>query len=299
MDLDALADDLSRAVPDLRPLGPLRLLDTGFGSVAVETRGGVIFRIARHPRAAEGHEREWRLLPLLSSRLPVRIPEPRWRIPRDTPGFPLGAIGYEKLPGVALTPDPMRERSLAEQVAAVIRRLHDVPLEEVSAAGLPGPDDWHAAHEDVLARAVPALKGFLSPDELAAVEAWAERFLSDGALGSFEPTLVHGDLWYGNLLRDPSGGEIVGLVDWENAAVGDPAQDLATQFHLGQAFGNRVVDECAAGRLPEGLRHRVRRLWEFREFTGIALSLDADDPEELRESVEKLRRSPVLSGRTS
>lgn len=299
MDLDALADDLGRTVPDLRPVGPLRLLDTGFGSVAVETRGGVIFRIARHPRAAEGHERERRLLPLLSSRVLVRVPEPRWRIPRDTPGFPLGAIGYEKLPGAALSPDLIRERSLAEQVAGIIRGLHDVPPEEVSAADLPGPGEWHAAHEAVLAKAVPAAGGFLSPDELAAVEGWAERFLSDGALGSFEPTLVHGDLWYGNLLADLSSGEIIGLVDWENAAVGDPAQDLATQFHLGEAFGNRVVDGYAGGRPPEGLRHRVRRLWEFREFTGVALSLDAGDPEELRESVEKLRRSPVLSGRTS
>lgn len=302
MDAESLAQDLARALPDLGPIAPLRVLDTGFGSIVVETGNGAVFRIARHPRAAEGHDREWRLLPLLAPHLSVRIPEPRWRIPRGSPGFPLGAIGYEKLPGSPLTADGTRHlslSSLAEQVGAIIRRLHAVPLEEMSRAELPGPEDRRAAQEAVLAQAVPALRDALSPEEWAAVDTWAEEFLADDALVSVQPTLIHGDFWYGNLLIDPSTGAVNGLLDWEQAAVADPAQDLATQFHLGEAFGNRVVDIYTQGRSPDALaplRHRVLRLWEFREFTGVALSLDLDDPDEFRESVEKLRRSPVLSG---
>lgn len=41
-----------------------------------------------------------------------------------------------------------------------------------------------------------------------------------------EPTLLHGDFWPGNLLW--RGGEIVAVLDWEDAAVGDPASDLAS-----------------------------------------------------------------------
>ncbi|MBV9293510.1 MAG: phosphotransferase family protein [Frankiales bacterium] len=39
-----------------------------------------------------------------------------------------------------------------------------------------------------------------------------------------EPTVVHGDFRLGNLMVDPSG--IVGVLDWELAHVGDPAEDL-------------------------------------------------------------------------
>ena len=42
---------------------------------------------------------------------------------------------------------------------------------------------------------------------------------------SNEPVLVHGDFWPGNLLwRD---GAIAGVIDWEDALVGDPLADLA------------------------------------------------------------------------
>jgi aminoglycoside phosphotransferase (APT) family kinase protein len=38
-------------------------------------------------------------------------------------------------------------------------------------------------------------------------------------------TLLHGDYWPGNLLWH--GGEVVGLLDWEDAALGDPLSDVA------------------------------------------------------------------------
>lgn len=43
--------------------------------------------------------------------------------------------------------------------------------------------------------------------------------------GGRTPTLLHGDYWPGNLLW--RGNEIVALLDWEDAALGDPLSDLA------------------------------------------------------------------------
>ncbi len=50
------------------------------------------------------------------------------------------------------------------------------------------------------------------------------------------PVLLHGDFWPGNLLwRD---GELVAIIDWEDAAVGDPLADVAnSRLEMLWAFG--------------------------------------------------------------
>lgn len=44
-----------------------------------------------------------------------------------------------------------------------------------------------------------------------------------------EATLLHGDFWSGNVLwdRNERGPEIVAVIDWENAVIGDPVEDVA------------------------------------------------------------------------
>lgn len=51
------------------------------------------------------------------------------------------------------------------------------------------------------------------------------RFLDEVDLALSQPSLVHRDLKFTNLLRDKNGK--VWIVDWENAILGDPLYDLA------------------------------------------------------------------------
>ena len=50
------------------------------------------------------------------------------------------------------------------------------------------------------------------------------------------PVLLHGDFWPGNLLwRD---GQLAGIIDWEDAAIGDPLADVAnSRLEILWAFG--------------------------------------------------------------
>ncbi len=111
-DLAQIELTLGRLFPELR-VAPIRVLETGFESLVVETRGGAIFRVARHERAAEGHAREARLLPVLGPRLPVGVPIPRWRVEPGLPSFPFGAMGYRGLAGQPLRPEAGRPRQPA------------------------------------------------------------------------------------------------------------------------------------------------------------------------------------------
>ena len=108
--------------------------------------------------------------------------------------------------------------ALAWQCGAALARIHAVDI-----AG--GPDlrhtqpraevahlaDWHARH------------GTVRP-----VFQLALRWLADNAPADVAPALVHGDFRNGNLMVDleADGGQLVGVLDWELACLGDPMADL-------------------------------------------------------------------------
>jgi aminoglycoside phosphotransferase (APT) family kinase protein len=56
-----------------------------------------------------------------------------------------------------------------------------------------------------------------------------------------EPVVLHGDYWPGNVLwRD---GRLVGVIDWEEAAFGDPMADLANiRLEIVWHFGTAAMD---------------------------------------------------------
>lgn len=76
-DLEAIAENLKVAFPTLRQVVPVRLIDVGFGSVVIETAGGIVFRVARSQAAGDGHARETRFLSALRPRVSVAVPNPR------------------------------------------------------------------------------------------------------------------------------------------------------------------------------------------------------------------------------
>jgi aminoglycoside phosphotransferase (APT) family kinase protein len=276
-----IGERLQRRFPEL-VIEPLTVLDIGFGSTVVETPGGIIFRIARHERAARGQARELVLLPQLHERLPVAVPKPEWRVePGDD--FAFGAIGYRKLGGTPLEPGEESEQ-LARDVAAFLRGLHD--LRDVD--GPAAPEDL----EELDGATRAPLRGLLQTTEFERLERWWDDLRSDESLSQFEPVLRHGDLWHENLLV--ADGRLVGVLDWGAAAVGDPAEDFAPLRHVSEAFAEAVLDAYEAN---ESLRRRERRRWEIRELYGVRLALTLDDAEELTDAVRKLRAGPVLARR--
>ncbi len=292
--------DLRAAFPDLASVTPIGLLGAGFRSIAVETDGGLVFRIAGNRSAADGHAKETRLLPALQGRVPVAVPDPRWHA-GPSAAFPFGLIGYPKLPGAPLLPELLARADLpglAARIAAFLLALHRFPPEEAAALGLPGPDDREAELAAMRAEVLPPLRAALTREEYRTVRRWWDTFLADRALRDYQPALIHGDLWYENVLVDSAARAVTGVIDFENAAVGDPAQDFATQLHLGEAFAALVLDayRAAGGTLDARFLHRLRKLWELREFDGLHFAIRAADREEFDDAIRKLRAGPVLNG---
>jgi aminoglycoside phosphotransferase (APT) family kinase protein len=95
---------------------------------------------------------------------------------------------------------------------------------------------------------------------------------------------------------DEGATRLTGVVDFEDAALGDPAQDFATLLHLGESFAARVnaAHAAAGGVLDATFAYRRRRLWELRELEGLAFAIRTADAAEIADALAKLRRGPIL-----
>jgi aminoglycoside phosphotransferase (APT) family kinase protein len=107
-------------------------------------------------------------------------------------------------------------RALAARAVALLTQVRAVPAERTGLAGEPA-----VTPQAELAR----WGGLIERTPLhAAARPLADALQRSAPPPTPVPSLVHGDFHYGNLLfRD---GEIVALLDWEIAALGDPLGDL-------------------------------------------------------------------------
>ncbi len=294
LSLDEIARALGRLYPEL-DVGDVRPLATGFGSIAVETADGVVFRIPRWEGPANGQATELRALPFLAGRLPVAIPDPRWRIEPGDPALPLGAMGYRKLAGVTPAPGRIRMDVLAGDLGAFFDALHGVPVTEAEKVGLtpwvPPLEGFQRQRDSVL----EPLRGALTAAEYRRVVRWWDALLADDTMVEFEPAVRHGDPWYGNLLVDPATGRLAAVLDWEGVEIGDPAWDFAAQLDLADELFRRTIE--AYSRRNPALVRRARILFEVRQFGGVRLARELGDETELVDAVAKLRAGSILAGR--
>lgn len=293
-----IGDALAAAFPEAQPVWPLRVLGHGFRSVVVATASGVVFRIGKCPEAAAGYAREARLLPRLQRRLPVAVPEPRWHR-GPCAAFPNGVIGYPLLAGQPLgdrLPAGADRQRIAADLAAFLVALHRFPVEDAADVALPGPATEQARLVALRDAVLPFLMEALPAAAARHLAEWWDGLLADESLRGYRPALVHGDLWNENILVDPAGTRVTDILDFENAAVSDPARDLATLRHLGPRFATEVLRRyaAAAGGLDARFAHRIQRWWELREFDGLAYALRVDDPVERDDALRKIRNGPLF-----
>jgi aminoglycoside phosphotransferase (APT) family kinase protein len=104
-------------------------------------------------------------------------------------------------------PDALR------QMASYLSRLHAIDIESIDLPALPCRDDPTANTMRYL------------PDTSLGERIRAAHGRHGPIRPTNRPTLLHGDYWPGNVLwRD---GKIAAVIDWEDAAIGDPIADLA------------------------------------------------------------------------
>ncbi len=274
---------LEGVLPRRVGLSTPEVLDEGFGSVVMRW-GDLVVRIARNAEVGERHERETRLLAVLPDYLSVRVPGPVTLLPASA-DLPFGATVYPSIEGRPMSPRDAERLSLAEQIGTLLVRLHSVPLGIAAQADLPRRDFGDELPR-LRAATSPFLSRVMSPDTWEALSVWWERTRAHES----QSVLCHGDLWYENLLLDASGERVIAVIDWEEAAIADPALDFAAIRHLGARFTEVAHDAYARDREPDPtLLSRIENWRVIRELSALAYVMRNDLHGETRDIVEHLQ----------
>ena len=206
-------------------------------------------------RFGEGAGTEAALLTAIAPRLPLPVPVPI--------AVEAGCLIAPRVPGSPLLALPRSaRRGFAPALlafAAVLHALHadvavdDTPLE---------------AWLDEAAETLAAVR-----EELPAPAA-VERALARPVAPPAEPTLIHGDLGAEHVFVE--GGHITGVIDWGDAAIGDPALDRGRLMRdLGVDLGERArlyavctaLEDLAFGLETGNERYRANSLAALAELT--------------------------------
>lgn len=213
---------VSRSIrPDSRLVGARRL--TGGVSALVtalalelpdRSRLQVVLRqhgepdLARNPRIATS---EYRLLCMLRA-AGVAAPRPLW-FDESRTILPSPYVVLEYIEGQPEFDPPDRERFLAE-LAAHLARIHGLDCASTDLSFLP-------RQEEAIAERLAKRPGS-GADEGRIWNALKEAWPPPRRNGS---VLLHGDFWPGNVLWGD--GRVTAIIDWEDAATGDPLSDVA------------------------------------------------------------------------
>jgi aminoglycoside phosphotransferase (APT) family kinase protein len=208
--------------------------------------GDVAYRFPRDEESRRALPSRVALLGALARcRLPVTIPEPLDTAHLDQP---VGScyVAVRRLRGEPPAADPgdveWTRATLVAQLAGLLDELAALGLASDVRQVLPqaGPDFWPQWGEKVRQVLFPLMSASgrrRAVAELAAVT----------TVAGTGDALVHGDLGGANLLLDRSGGDSVvsGVLDWDEASIGNQACDLAS---LAVTFGWEVAGRIEAVR---------------------------------------------------
>lgn len=237
LDLAALSTFLRAQIPDLE-VTELEVLQfpSGHSNLTYLLRTGKSELVLRRPpfgakiKTAHDMQREFHILSCLSPVYP-KAPRPLAYCADEAV---LGAPFYimERLQGVILRgaqPEgldllPPVMQKLSENFVDNLVTIHQLDYQSAGLGNLGHPagyvrrqvEGWTQRYLNAKTDDIPAMLH---------VAAWlAENLPPDNP-----PALIHNDYKYDNLVLDPANlGQIIGVLDWEMATIGDPLMDLGT-----------------------------------------------------------------------
>lgn len=208
--------------------GDVALLGEGADHVAYLVGGDLVVRFARAADAGVRGaqvERDARLLRAVARLSPLPVPAPAF-VDADA-----GCLAYARLPGVPLLALPPSARAthalaVARELGAFLAALHGAPAEPWRA--LVDTDlRPAAAWRDEAADTYAAVAGSLPATHRGRVAAFLGAPPPVGAVADVRPAFTHNDLGIEHVLVEPRTGHVCGVIDWSDAALADPAADLA------------------------------------------------------------------------
>ena len=233
-------------------------IDDGWDYKVLIVDDAWVVRWPRHRLAVEEIEREVELLPVLAPLLPVEVP--RFDYVSREPWL----VAYRLIRGEPLAgEDP-------DGVRGFLEALHALDADAVPA----DRPDWLETYRERGEEFRRVVLPLLDPDERTRGEALLAEIET---LTGFQPALTHSDVAPAHLLVRE--GKLVGVIDWGDARIGDPALDYA--WLLNGPFPDWDVDD--------ELRRRARIYHRLAPWFDVHYGDFTNQPEWVRSGLEGVR----------
>jgi len=261
VDLNALVGRIRSAFPDLA-FETARLSPTGEDHAVVILDEAWAFRFPRTLEQAGWFQAEVGLLRALAGRTSIATPDYRYLAPDGAFGGYALIHGEEmSLRAFAAMPRADQEAILV-QLADFLSSLHTLPAHLLTRTdGVRRTNaDWA---REAVSQYFERTRAVIAPHAPAGLIDRLDRF-HDAYLARVWPcnAVIHGDLREAHLLMAPGGARLVGVIDFGDAVVGDPAYDFGVLWMLGDWALAFAVERYA--RADDRLLERSR--WSFVRY---------------------------------
>lgn len=263
----------------------------GHRNAAILVNGEWIFRFPKSIQGALELNKEIRLLPLLADRIRTAIPKFAY-IGTGSEGHAF--VGYRKVPGEILGEDRLESLDeeargrLAGGLAGFMQDMGGFPVPTAILKGVPVRDHVQETAE-LKSKAENRVFPLLQESLRVELGARFQAYLDHPLYTRYTPALIHGDLSPDHWLTDATWTSLTGIIDFGDAAVGDPDYDyLYVLEDCGETFTRQVMGHRDV-RDPDALMEKISLFVLFDQVGYLLEALEADERDWIAEATDLVK----------
>ncbi|MEM0161302.1 MAG: phosphotransferase [Thermoplasmata archaeon] len=272
-----LLDIINHTYPELS-IESYRLYAWSWNSYVLEINDNLIFKIPKTAKNQTLLEREIVVSDFLSKHLRVSVP--RYEFTKKYKDSKLVA-GYRKILGSPLSNQtyaglnigiPLSEikakYKIIAQLSRILVKLHSLSPDDFVSIGVPDEhgEQWRERFEMFYYEVHDTVYPYLKKPLKKKIEKLFDMFLNNQTNFEFKPVLIHGDFGGWNILFDNLTRKITGVIDWENAVIGDAALDFSELLY---DYGPEVTKKILNHYSIEIDAKFVERMKFYRSLAGL------------------------------
>ncbi len=225
--------------------------------------------------------------------MPVVAPRVDFAVPRfEHAGYWNGQpyAGYRRIPGRPVD-HPELSAETSQSLGNALTQLHGIPASLVAEACNvePSVDAWRQRYCSLRDEVRTSVLPLLESNVKDAVERGFERFLREELNTLKDVTLVHCDLGCEHILIGDDGRTVAGLIDFEDATVGDPTIDFVGIYvTYGMEAVERVRDYYRR-ELDVNFERRLRFYTWMASCHQVIYGLEEGRPDLVEDGISGLR----------
>ncbi len=196
--------------------------------------------VARIPKNNDARKRimvDFYLLSYLQNKISADIPVPLFKDIKSkiavysvVVGSPMSEAKYKKM-------SISEKDKFAKNIALFLSQIHNTPIDIAQKCHIPNPSIIKQNQE--IFEDIKFLNSYITSDEKKTIVNFVEK--RKFVLKGYMPTLIHGDLTSDNIFIDKNTNNRLGIIDFSDAIISDPARDFASLFFCGEKFVNSVL----------------------------------------------------------